>query len=473
MYRFSKEQVMDPEFLTKLITHFKNTQVPRFRKLERYYRVQNEILMRTMDAGKPNNRLAHGFAKYISNMATSYFMGKPVRYVTDGDEEFKDALNSVLKNSYINSLNFELAKEASKKGMSAELIYVDEQADIRSKKLSADEFIPVYGVTVDEFLECVVRIWSDCDMDGKLLCEHAAVYTDRDTVYYQRTNEAALFGMVDAEGHGLDDLPVILYWNNEECTGDYEDVIPLIDAYDTAQSDTGNDMEYFTDAYLCIAGASGGLEEMAGVEGNGADGEEQKSTVQSLRENRILFLDEKGQAEWLTKNINDTAVENYKNRLYGNIFFLSQVPALSDDSFAGNLTGIAIKYKLIGLEELAIMKENRFEAAQQKKTRIITGFLNRKMNKNFDPDMVSRKYERNFIENVADMIENARNLEGIVSHETQMNQLPRSVVEDAADEMKKMLEEQRQEQEIPRVDLAKLMEQDNGQQTVLEPQIPV
>ena len=37
-----------------------------------------------------------------------------------------------------------------------------------------------------------------------------------------------------------------------QCTGDYEDVIPLIDAYDKAQSDTGNDMEYFTDAYLCI-----------------------------------------------------------------------------------------------------------------------------------------------------------------------------------------------------------------------------
>ena len=33
------------------------------------------------------------------------------------------------------------------------------------------------------------------------------------------------------------------------------------------------------------------------------------------------------------------------------LFFqhLSQVPALSDDSFAGNLTGIAIKYKLIGM----------------------------------------------------------------------------------------------------------------------------
>ncbi len=467
MYRFSKEQVTDPKFLTKLVMQFKSEQIPRYHKLEKYYQVKNEILSRTMDNGKPNNRLAHGFAKYISNMATSYFMGKPVRYMVE-DEEFKSALNGILNKNYINSLNFELAKESSKKGISAELIYVDEQADLRSKKMAAEEFIPVYGVTVDEFLECVVRIWADYDINGKLLCEHAAVYTDRDIIYYWREDESKTFRLVDAAAHGLDDIPVVLYWNNEECIGDYEDEIPLIDAYDKAQSDTGNDMEYFTDAYLCIAGASGGLEDMASVDGDWADGDSD-NMVRNLRKNRILFLDEKGQAEWLVKNINDTAVENYKNRLYDNIFFLSQVPALSDSSFAGNLTGIAIKYKLIGLEELAIMKENRFEAAQRKKTRIIAGFLNRKMNKNFDPDQVSRKYERNFIENVADMIENARNLEGVVSHETILEQLPNSIVEDAKNEMKKIKKEMLEEQGLSKVDISRLMEEDYEEPPVLEP----
>ncbi len=198
----------------------------------------------------------------------------------------------------------------------------------------------------------------------------------------------------------------------------------------------------------------------------------QAEAAKSLRENRILFLDEKGQAEWLVKNINDTAVENYKNRIHDDIFFLSQVPALSDASFAGNLTGIAIKYKLIGLEELAIMKENRFEAAQKKKVRVIAGFLNRKMNKHFDPDKVSRKYERNFIENVADLIENAKNLDGIVSRETQMNQLPRGIVEDADKEKEKIMEEMLEEQGLTKVDMERIMVQGNGQQAILEPQVP-
>lgn len=453
MYKFPKEQILNPKILTKLVAHFKSTEIPRYEKMEKYYRVKNEIMNRPMDSGKPNNRLAHGFAKYISNMATSYFMGKPVKYIVEDaeGEEFKTALNDVLNNSYIDNLNFELAKEASKKGIAAELLYVDENGDLRSKKLMANEFIPVYGVTIDEFLECVVRIWSDCDIDGQLICEHAAVYAGTDVYFFKKKDEEREYQLIDAAGTLLDDLPIILYWNNEERTGDYEDVISLIDEYDKTQSDTANDMEYFTDAYLCIAGA-GGLEEMAGVEESIDDEEMETRAVKNLRRNRILFLDEKGQAQWLTKNINDTAVENFKNRIYDNIFFLSQVPALSDASFAGNLTGIAIKYKLIGLEQLAIMKQNRFEAAQKKKISIVTQYLNCKMNKQFDPDKVTRKYERNFIENISDIIENVAKLEGIVSRETQLDQLPSSVVEDASKEIKRIQEEKIKEEGLPYIE---------------------
>ena len=80
MYRFHLEQVLDEEFLTDFITKFKNNDIPRFRKLQGYYDVQTDILQRAMESGKPNNKLAHGFARYIANMATSFFMGRPIKY---------------------------------------------------------------------------------------------------------------------------------------------------------------------------------------------------------------------------------------------------------------------------------------------------------------------------------------------------------------------------------------------------------
>ena len=130
------------------------------------------------------------------------------------------------------------------------------------------------------------------------------------------------------------------------------------------------------------------------------DEDDEISPVQKLKRERILYFDEKGQAEWLIKTINDAAQENFKNRLYDNIFFLSQVPALSDKSFSSNLTGVSIKYKLLGLDELFVMKENGFVSAQKKKIRIITEYLNTMLNKKYDADTVTIKLERNFIENL-------------------------------------------------------------------------
>ena len=179
------------------------------------------------------------------------------------------------------------------------------------------------------------------------------------------------------------------------------------------------------------------------------EGDEQDKIAADLRKNKILFLDEKGQAEWLVKNINDTTAENYKNRVYKDIFFLSQVPALSDESFAGNLTGVAIKYKLIGLEELAIMKQTKFEAAQKKMIKLATDYINLRYNKDFDAETVKQKYERNFIANEEEMIANAKNLEGIVSRETQLQMLPSGIVTDSGREMEQLLSEAMREERLP------------------------
>ena len=455
---------MDPVFLTKLIRRFQSEQVPRFKRCEDYYRVQTQVLQRTMTDGKPNNKLAHGFCRYITNMATSYFAGKPVRYLFKDDEsgdltaeEYKDAILDVFRDNYIDSINFEVSKEASKKGIGFYLLFSNEFSNLRIKKLDAETLIPVYSPSLDEFLEAAVRIWSEYDIDGKLLMEYADVYDDTHIHHFRRSNgEHDYKEFRVPEPHYMKDIPVIIVWNNEEQLGDYEPVITLNDAYDNAQSDTANDMDYFTDAYLCITGASSMVEDaLTGDLDDDGDDEGRRAAV-NLRKNRLLFLDEHGQAEWLTKNVNDAANENYKNRLYKDIFFLSQVPALTDENFSGNLSGIAIKYKMTGLEELAIMKENRMRSAQTKMLRIITDFLNTKMNKAWDPDTVEQKYDRNFVENISDVITDVKNVEGIVSRETQLDMMPNSIVPDTAAELDRQKQEAMDAEQLPKVDLSSI-----------------
>lgn len=453
MYKYRKEQVLDPEFLTKLIQKFKTEYIPRFDKCQEYYKVRTDIEKRTMKDGKPNNKLAHGFCRYITNMATSYFIGKPIRYIPE-DEGYREALGDVFKNNYIDSVNFEVSKEASKKGIGFLLIFINEKAQLRVKKMDAEEIIPVYSPSMDEFLEAGIRIWAEYDIDGKLEAEYADVYDEEYIYHFWRSSGEQLYSEYGpAEEHRLNDIPIIVVWNNEDRMGDFETIISLNDAYDNAQSNTANDSDYFTDAYLCVVGASGIVEDaLCGDESD----EKVSNAVKTLRDNKVLFLDEGGQAQWLIKQINDAANENYKNRLYKDIFFLSQVPALSDENFADNLSGVAIKYKLIGLEELAIMKENCFRSAQTKMVSIITGYLNLLKNKEWDSGTVEQKYDRNFTENLAEMIENATKLEGIVSKETQIGMLPAGIVRDASDELEKIRNEALEAENLPKVDLGSL-----------------
>ena len=75
--------------------------------------------------------------------------------------------------------------------------------------------------------------------------------------------------------------------------------------------------------------------------------------------------------------------------------------------------------------------------------------MNTKMNKDWNPDSVEQKYERNFIDNDADIISNARQVEGIVSHETQLGMLPGSIVDDAQEELLRIRQEAADEEQIP------------------------
>ncbi len=69
------------------------------------------------------------------------------------------------------------------------------------------------------------------------------------------------------------------------------------------------------------------------------------------RRGGAIILEDGGDVAWLLKTIDDTALENYKNRLREDIHTGANVPHMCDESFGGNLSGVAISYKLWGLEQ--------------------------------------------------------------------------------------------------------------------------
>ncbi|MDU5141074.1 MAG: phage portal protein [Paenibacillus dendritiformis] len=441
MIKVRPDTPITPEVVGKIIERFKRDDLPRLQRLRKYYLVKNDILSRTVNDEKPNNKLAHGLAKYIAKMATGFFMGEGIR-VSTPDEAYKEQLDELLKDGATGDPSFEIAKEMAITGEAFEILYINESADLRSVRFPAEEVIPVYSLSVGEFLEFAVRIYVEEDLLTDNKVDYAEVYTKSEVITYRGTE--GRYAEVDRRTHALNDVPVVIYWNNEERKGDFEDVITLADAYDKSQSDTLNDFEYFTDAYLVIVGAGGG------IVGSDPESEEDEKAIRTLKRDRILFLDEKGQADWLIKQINDTAVENFKNRLRNDIFFLSQVPALSDESFAGNLSGVALRYKLFGLEQLAAEKEKRFLPAYRKKLRMLTDYINTRYNTNYKASAVKVTFDRNTIDNLLDLANVVALLDGKVSKETLLQLLP--FVKDAKEELKRLFKEIADIEGIPMAD---------------------
>lgn len=433
MFYFDMNEVIDEDFITKIVNKFKTEFVDYYRMLERYYEVKNVgIANRVMKGKKSDNRLFHGFARYITNMATSYFAGKPIEYMVE-DEDYKKELMPYLDDTY--NFDYEISKEASKKGIAYELLYITEKSELRSRQYGAEEIIPIYSASPDEFLNGFIKLSAVYNLDGYLKEESAVVYDKTDVYEFKRKTGNGRFTLIDINKHYLSDVPLIVYWNTQEMNSDYESVISLIDAYDRAASNTANDMDYFTDAYLVLKGAEGGIVDEEGNDANLSD-----SDV-ALRDKRVMYLDERGDAKFLEKGGNGSSSEEFKNRIFRDIFFTSQVPAMTDESFAGDLSGIAIKYKLIGLEQLAIMKENRMRLAKAKKISMITDWINWKKSKNYDASTVKQKYTRNFTENVSEIIDNVTKLTGVVSKRTQLDMLPAEIIRDTDKELETIEEE--------------------------------
>ena len=72
------------DLIKKYIELFRAQELLRLKKLERYYKAKNDTIINRAfeDESKPNNKLAHAYAAYITDTLSAYMVGKPVTYST-------------------------------------------------------------------------------------------------------------------------------------------------------------------------------------------------------------------------------------------------------------------------------------------------------------------------------------------------------------------------------------------------------
>ena len=424
------DSAVSAKLIEGAIAEFMRDVRPRLERMGRAYAGQGAITTRVRSAGLPNNHLVHAYPRYIVTMASGYLVGRPVEY---GAGEGQDL--SVLREMYaacdMASVDAELASDASIYGRGVCICYADEGGRPRCATLSPKEAFVIYDDTVEHRPLFGVHWLEQVDAQGKRagVCVH--VHTVQETHVFTGKSLASLQGVCEAKPHFFGGVPIVEFWNNAQETGDFEPVLSLIEAYDVLESDRVNDKQQFTDAVLLLTGCT--LE--------GGDPADTRSPAQKLLEEKMLSLpDADAKAEWLCKQSDESGSELLREALRSDIHKMSMVPDLTDVHFAANTSGVAMRYKLLGLEQLTSIKERWFREGLRARLRLFAHFMGVLAAGQLDAERVTMTFTRSLPVNESEAAAMVRQLDGLVPRRILMTQLP--FVEDADAAMEELRGEQ-------------------------------
>jgi len=377
----------------------------RFERLERYYLGRHDILDRTKTYTLKNNKIVVNHAKFITDINTGYLMGNPVQY-SSKTQDIDEILNAY-KMQRISALDNEIAKDLSIFGMQYEYIFLSDNV-LKSKDIDNRNCVIVYDDTMEhnKMYGIIYELGNKKDQYYQIL-----VLTDTLIIEYAK-NGVIVRG--DEQVHTFGQVPIIEYHNNSEKLGDFEVVLPLIDAYNMLQSDRVNDKEQLVDAILVLYGIN-----------------LTKEQANELKANRLMAnVPKDSKAEYLIKAINEADADVLRQVIESDIHKISMTPNLTDENFVGNSSGVAIKYKLIAFEQNIMNKERYFEEGLLERVKIYNNYFysigKMPLLDLWDVDVV---FKRNLPQNDLETSQMINNLMSLVDKKTLLENL--SFVDDA------------------------------------------
>ena len=401
--------------LQRMIESFIHEQKFRLEVLEDYSKGNNWGIrqgQRRIEKNKSDYRIRNNYGGYITSFVTGYLLGKPLTINYDGKEDLNadKEIQAINDNNDLDSLNYELAYDASRYGRAFEMHYRDEDYNDKIVLIDPKEMFSIRSFKVSNELIGAVHLPVFNDM------VYPTVYSD-DFIYTLKPFALGQYKLVveDYKPNPYGKVPVVEWFNNRYRIGDFETVIPNIDAYDSAQSDTANYMSDLNDSTLVL-----NVDSIDAFVENGG--------MQAVTDSNVVILENgvnaaggttQGKADYIYKQYDVSGTEAYKKRLNDDIFRLSNIPDMTDDQF-GTQSGIAIQYKLIGLKQIQVIKENYFTKALRRRYELIEAIHDDLNETVIDANKLTFTFHPNLPQDVWTEVEQYINATGEISQETLM-----------------------------------------------------
>ncbi len=419
MFYLNKDKDLDITLLNKMINRFRLNVQPRLEKYKNYYDGIQAILNKSYsDATKPCSKTV---TNYCKNIVDSYcgYLASPGCISYSSNDDIEEIMNILKYNDY-QAEDSDFLLNALIYGVSAELMYIDDSSQVRFRIINPTQCFGVYDDSLTGDLMYFVRMykandWNDSDL------YNVDVYSNYSIKHYTMSGMNGWLNFVSEEPHYFGQCPANIFTMPDE-KSIFDCILPLQDSFNEILTSEIDDYSAFCDAYLALVGVDADTEDIA-----------------AMKANRVLVLPEGASANWIIKGSNDTQVENILKRIHSSIYRIAACPDFSSESFVGGVSsGIAIQYRLTGMETRAGKIASEMKKALQRRIEIICGIATLKLGEEVFRD-IKIDFKRNIPADTTAVVDMITKLNGTVSNATLLAQLP--FVSDVDSELEALKEE--------------------------------
>lgn len=398
----------DAEMLGAAVGEFLRTVRPERQRLYDYYRGEQSVDKGETVRGRPDNRLRAPFPRYITEVHTGYFLGLPPTVAYGGAAGARYAALS--RELDLPHLYFDLGRDLSICGAGFALVWA-ERGGVKVCRCDLCDCFAIRSGDAGAPLLAAVRLFASGRGGTR-----GVLYTAERLVPFVWDGTGVTLGA--AEENLLHTIPLLPFSNNCQGVGDFAMVTGLVDAYNVLLSGALDDMQSVANAFLALYGMQGTTQR----------------DIEQANRSRILSLSEGGRAEFVVKNLNHEALGQLEVNLRRSILQLSMTPDLCDEHFAGNSSGVALQYKLWGIEQVRAAKERTFTDGLRALLAVLTEG-ERLLGRSVDLTGGEVTFYKNLPQDNAALAETLLSLSPLLSRQTILENLP--WVADAQEELRR------------------------------------
>lgn len=425
----------------QIISYITNHDVKKYQENEKYFTGENPTIANWNEKDDinydsyvasptqrediaPNNKIAVPYGRKISLTTKNYMFAKPIVYYAE-NKDYVSSLNDVFflnsNEKKVNDIGLDLIVH----GVSYKLFY----HEVRANKtvpfysvIDQDQMIPIYSYDIEPRLIVAIRHYKQINADGKEI-HKAEIYYETAMVRAEVQGENLIQQTETSYEWGR--VPVVVY-GDEYQLGVFDSVKKIIDAVDVVISADVNEVQRFEMLYMILVG-----DKLP----------EDDKEVQKMVRRRIFELSKEAQMSYLERHVDGEFNMSVLDRLEKLIHKMSGVPDFEGPEFAAE-SGIALLYKLMGFENIAMQYEAAFKQGELESIDLINSMLVNAKDKYVFWDQnrdkqVEIKMFRNLPEDVTARLAEAVQMKNLgISMETILDNLP--MIKDTQAELERM-----------------------------------